>query len=112
WPPLRKEDEVLPPLYKRHPSKPKKNKKRVAYEVTKSSKVTKKGVVMTCSNCEESIHNKRICKMSPQMGVARGGVAGTGKGEERGEALEELRGGRGIGIREGARIKTRYAPKG
>ena len=39
--------------------------KRATDEMAKQNKVSKQGVVMTCSNCGESTHNRRTCKKPP-----------------------------------------------
>ncbi|XP_057802919.1 uncharacterized protein LOC131018211 [Salvia miltiorrhiza] len=51
---------VKPPPKTKMPGRPK--KKRVRAPEEKDGRMTKHGVMMTCSNCKQHGHNKRLCK--------------------------------------------------
>ncbi|KAK8543725.1 hypothetical protein V6N13_025896 [Hibiscus sabdariffa] len=54
---------ILPPVQKRPPGRPQKNRKKEADEKNDHSrKVGKKGLRMNCSKCGQSGHNVRTCK--------------------------------------------------
>ncbi|KAL4282037.1 hypothetical protein GQ457_03G025760 [Hibiscus cannabinus] len=54
---------ILPPVQKRPPGRPQKNRKKEVDEKNDHSrKVGKKGLRMTCSKCGQSGHNVRTCK--------------------------------------------------
>ncbi|KAK9075525.1 hypothetical protein SSX86_003849 [Deinandra increscens subsp. villosa] len=60
WPNI--ECPLDPPPIKVQPGRPKKNRRRDPHEdPKKSGKLTKHGVVMTCSNYKEKGHNRRKC---------------------------------------------------
>lgn len=54
---------LLPPLMRTMPGRPK--KKRIIAPDENTSQVTRRGRVMTCSNCQERGHNKSSCKKDP-----------------------------------------------
>ncbi|KAL8115171.1 hypothetical protein AgCh_021848 [Apium graveolens] len=56
--------KLLPPKARRMPGRPKKHRRREAYEVGSGSKLSKKGIVMKCSRCLMIGHNKATCKTS------------------------------------------------
>ncbi|XP_057765491.1 uncharacterized protein LOC130986189 [Salvia miltiorrhiza] len=58
WPEV-KGDLVKPPPKTRMPGRPK--KKRVRAPQEKEGRMTKYGVMMSCSNCKQTGHNKRKC---------------------------------------------------
>lgn len=61
WPNTEMEP-ILPPLIKKLPGRPKKQRKRDPDEPSSSTKVSKKYSVMKCSKCGKDGHNIRSCK--------------------------------------------------
>ena len=51
---------LLPPLMRTMPGRPR--KKRIIAPDENNSQVTRRGRIMTCSNCQERGHNKASCK--------------------------------------------------
>ncbi|KAK4380415.1 hypothetical protein RND71_002277 [Anisodus tanguticus] len=56
---------VLPPVIKKLPDRPKKNRRKEQTE-NKIGKLSKRGVEMTCSMCHTKGHNKKSCPMNSQ----------------------------------------------
>ena len=54
---------LLPPLMRTMPGRPR--KKRIIAADENNSQITRRGRVMTCSNCQEPGHNKSSCKKAP-----------------------------------------------
>ncbi|KAK4439984.1 hypothetical protein Salat_0333300 [Sesamum alatum] len=63
---IDRDEMIMPPLYRRQPRRPKKARKKGPDEVNNGGNVTRKGTVMTCSNCGETTHNKKTCKKQLQ----------------------------------------------
>lgn len=61
WPDSSHYTKVLPPKPKKMPGRPRKQRIRAAHERKNPSKVSKSGVVMTCSNCQQKGHNRLSC---------------------------------------------------
>ncbi|KAK1390443.1 hypothetical protein POM88_018621 [Heracleum sosnowskyi] len=61
WP-IAKQIKLLPPKARRMPGRPKKHRRREADEVGAGCKMSKKGIIMTCSRCLRIGHNKATCK--------------------------------------------------
>lgn len=63
---------LLPPDVKKRAGRPKKARRREPGEeeevTTDTTKLTRKGVKMTCSVCGKTGHNKRGCKVGPPIG--------------------------------------------
>ena len=60
WPEYGNLSRVLGPIAKRMPGRPKKKRVRAAHEPKAGShKISRAGVVMTCKNCGETVHNKK-----------------------------------------------------
>ncbi|KAK8649082.1 hypothetical protein V6N13_129818 [Hibiscus sabdariffa] len=56
-------EPILPPTLRRPPIIPHKNRKKEADEpIIQGVRVTKKGVIMTCTKCKRTGHNVRTCK--------------------------------------------------
>nr|GEV44356.1 hypothetical protein [Tanacetum cinerariifolium] len=56
---------LVPPLHHTQVGRPKKNRKRSAYEISQivtGGKLSRKGKSVTCSKCKNKGHNKRACK--------------------------------------------------
>lgn len=75
WP-ITNSDVLLPPLTKRLAGRSKRCRRRDPNEGPKSTtRVSKKGTVITCSKCKQSGHNKLGCKNTlagePQNGARR-----------------------------------------
>ncbi|WOL20365.1 hypothetical protein Cni_G29170 [Canna indica] len=54
---------VLPPPVKKMPGRPKKKRRREVHEEESSSRLSKRGVVMSCSLCKQDGHNRRSCPL-------------------------------------------------
>ena len=54
---------LLPPLIRRMPGRPK--KKRFIAPSENNSQVSRRGRIMTCTNCQQKGHNKASCKKEP-----------------------------------------------
>ncbi|PWA85378.1 hypothetical protein CTI12_AA150780 [Artemisia annua] len=54
---------LLPPLMRTMPGRPR--KKKIIAPDENNSQVTRRGRIMTCSNCQERGHNKSSCKKEP-----------------------------------------------
>jgi len=61
WPKSNK-PELLPPIYKTPPGRPKKLRRREADEHVSHSKLSKKNLIMKCSRCKQMGHNIRSCR--------------------------------------------------
>jgi len=61
WPKIN-QPELLPPIYKTPPGKPKKLRRREADENVSHSKLSKKNMIMKCSKCKQIGHNIRSCR--------------------------------------------------
>jgi hypothetical protein len=61
----RPEDVVLPPLLKRLPGRPKKNRRKEPWEGTETGTVAKRSSTVRCVNCKQLGHNKRTCQRAP-----------------------------------------------
>jgi len=53
---------ILPPIFRKPPGRPKKVRKKQHGEPMNSTKLSKKGYIMTCSKCLKEGHNVRSCK--------------------------------------------------
>lgn len=62
---------VKPPKIKKLPGRPGKVRRKKANESTKTEKLSKRGVVMTCSKCGTQGHNKRGCPTRNQAGPSQ-----------------------------------------
>ena len=62
---------VKPPKIKKLPGRPGKVRRKKANESTKTEKLSKRGVVMTCSKCVTQRHNKRECPTRNQYGPSQ-----------------------------------------
>jgi len=61
WP-KSTQPELLSPIYKTPPGRPKKLRIREADEHVSHSKLSKKNLIMKCSRCKQMGHNIRSCK--------------------------------------------------
>ncbi|KAF5182749.1 hypothetical protein FRX31_027664 [Thalictrum thalictroides] len=64
WPPIAYEP-ILPPLKRRGPRRPQKNRKKEHHQVKSSGnkkKLSKSGQKLRCKNCQEIGHNKSKCQ--------------------------------------------------
>ncbi|GJU25610.1 disease resistance TIR-NBS-LRR class family protein [Tanacetum coccineum] len=57
--------QILGPLPKKMPSRPKKKRIRVSHESQSTTKISMSGLEMTCHNCWQKVHNKKGCKNDP-----------------------------------------------
>lgn len=62
WPDTSDMSRILPPIPKSMPGRPRKKRIRAAHENKTTNRVSKAGVAMTCSNCQQKGHNKKACK--------------------------------------------------
>ena len=58
----------LPPAYVKMPGKPKTERRREPGEAPKGTKLSRKGIKMTCRLCRKSTHNARKCPLNPEAG--------------------------------------------
>ncbi|PWA64249.1 hypothetical protein CTI12_AA346450 [Artemisia annua] len=101
---------LLPPLMRTMPGRPR--KKRILAPDENNSQVTRRGRIMTCSNCQERGHNKASCKKEavppppkptrPSKSTARPDYASYASARGRGRGSRGQRGG-GRGTRGGGR---------
>lgn len=56
---------ILPPVFKNQPGRPKKVRNKGADEISVGDRVTRKGLIQTCSNCGDTTHNRRKCERPP-----------------------------------------------
>ena len=62
---------VKPPKIKKLPGRPGKVRRKKVNESTKTEKLSKRGVVMTCSKCGTQGHNKRGCPTINQASTSQ-----------------------------------------
>lgn len=63
WSHVENMEPILPPMLRRPPGRPHKSRRKEMDETpTQQSKISKKGVHMTCRKCGQSGHNARTCK--------------------------------------------------
>ena len=58
----------LPPAYVKMPGRPKTERRREPGEAPKGTKLSRKGIKMTCRLCRKSTHNARKCPLNPEAG--------------------------------------------
>lgn len=56
---------ILPPVFKNQPGRPKKVRYKGADEISVGDRVTRKGLIQTCSNSGDTTHNRRKCERPP-----------------------------------------------
>jgi len=61
WPKTN-QPELLPPIYKTPPGRPKKLRRRETGEHVSHSKLSKKNNIIKCSRCKQLGHNIRSCR--------------------------------------------------
>ena len=61
WPKTN-QPELLPPIYKTPPGRPKKLRRREADEHVNHSKLSKKNTIIKCSKCNQLGHNTKSCR--------------------------------------------------
>jgi len=61
WPKTN-QPELLPPIYKTPPGRPKKLRIREADEHVSHSKLSKKNIIIKCSGCKQLGHSIRSCR--------------------------------------------------
>ncbi|KAI3463640.1 hypothetical protein Pfo_020303 [Paulownia fortunei] len=52
----------MPPPFRRLPSRPKKLRKKRADEIADGTRITRKGRIISCTNCGNTEHNRKTCK--------------------------------------------------
>ena len=62
WPDTSELSRILPPITKKMPGRPRKKRIRAAHENKTTNRVSRTGVTMTCSNCQQKGHNKKGCQ--------------------------------------------------
>lgn len=60
-----KEEQLLPPVFKKKTGRPRKVRKKGLDEINIDGKLTRKGLIMSCSNCGDITHNTRRCEKPP-----------------------------------------------
>ena len=71
WPDQSMYSLILPPKPKKMPGRPRKKRIRSRVEGGSSTRVSKVGVVMSCSICHQPGHNKKSCKNEPVQEVPK-----------------------------------------
>lgn len=59
--------KVEPPVVRKMPGRPRKNRKNELGEVPSSGKLPKRGKTMSCSACKSKNHNIRTCPNKPPI---------------------------------------------
>ena len=62
-------DPMLPPLARRMPGRPEKNRRKGLDEEPNTSQVSRRGRQMRCQNCLEIGHNKKSCKKEKVVSI-------------------------------------------
>ncbi|EEF39455.1 conserved hypothetical protein [Ricinus communis] len=65
-------DPPQPPPHRRMPRKPAKNRKPEEHELISGTKLSRKGMMMTCQACYEVRHNMKTCKMLKERNASQG----------------------------------------
>ncbi|WOK93512.1 hypothetical protein Cni_G02210 [Canna indica] len=74
---------VLPPPVKKMPGQPKKKRRREVHEEESSSRLSKRGVVMSCSLCKQDEHNRRSCPLRALASPSATDIEGKSNGISR-----------------------------
>ncbi|XP_017416399.2 uncharacterized protein LOC108327178 [Vigna angularis] len=69
--------QLLPPIYKTPPGRPKKLRRREADEYVSHGKLSKTNIAIRCSSCNAYEHNVRTCKKSQKSKDKRGASTST-----------------------------------
>ncbi|KAK1374863.1 hypothetical protein POM88_031056 [Heracleum sosnowskyi] len=81
--------KLLPPKSRRMPGRPKKHRRREADEIGAGSRMSKKGIAMTCSRCLKIGHNKATCKTSEAETTVDNSSHGQGQSKKRGRPVQK-----------------------
>ncbi|XP_052731248.1 uncharacterized protein LOC128195986 [Vigna angularis] len=88
--------QLLPPIYKRPPGRPKKLRRREVDEYVSHGKLSKTNTAIRCSTCNAYGHNVRTCKKSQKRKDKRGASTSTpGSASTRAGSASASEAGRG-----------------
>ncbi|XP_052723292.1 uncharacterized protein LOC128193572 [Vigna angularis] len=95
WP-TSESPQLLPPIYKRPPGRPKKLRRREVDEYVSHGKLSKTNTAIRCSTCNAYGHNVRTCKKSQKRKDKRGASTSTpGSASTRAGSASASEAGRG-----------------